>query len=82
MISYDTSNNNVTVYAVVIDANVVKISTSELGAVDGVTTLITQAGTHKLISTSVMKGVPGPGTVTVQQGQKKLLEVVLTFNSI
>ena len=81
MISYDTSNDNVTVYAVVIDANVVKISTSELGAVDGVTTtLITQAGTHKLISTSVMKGVPGPGTVTVQQGKKRSYwKVVLTF---
>tara|TARA_B100000212_G_scaffold261468_1_gene201349 strand:- start:5773 stop:11604 length:5832 start_codon:yes stop_codon:yes gene_type:complete len=74
MISYDTSNDNVTVYAVVIDATVVKISTSELGAVDGVTTtLITQAGTHKLISTSVMKGVPGPGTVTVQQGKKEVV---------
>ena len=74
IIAYDSSLGENTLYVVVIDANTIKMSTSELGATEGITTtLFSASGTHALSSTNVLKLVQGPGTIDLEVGSKEIV---------
>jgi hypothetical protein len=74
MIAYDSSTGDNTLYVVVIDSVTIKMSTSELGAKEGITTtLFNASGTHTLSSTNVLKLVQGPGTIDITVGSKEVV---------